>query len=236
MDLSNNHYIPEGAVTAPLGALREGRLGAPRTITGGGQKHIVDIQFTGRPVVGDTLTINGVTWTFIANGGSPAGNEIALGTTLATDLDAMIAALNGSADGDVAAFTYTEDGSDTLTATADANAAYTDDAFAADVDAGATVTVADDGRTDTEITNKTCNIALKTDLVSQNQAFTLADGMEFELKSIVATGTPGGNFVITPDNIDGGTTLTFDADGEYAVMQFLGGSWRVLAAADGVLG
>jgi hypothetical protein len=64
--------------------------------------------FANRPDVGDTITINGTAFTFVANGATPVGNQIARGaSTLAQDITAMAAALNASTVPAVALMTYT---------------------------------------------------------------------------------------------------------------------------------
>jgi len=64
-----------------------------------------------------------------------------------------------------------------------------------------------------------------------NQAMTLADGDETQRKLMYMTvrGSTG-NAVVTPANLTGGSTLTFDAVGEYAELRFIGGSWAVVAS------
>ena len=64
-----------------------------------------------------------------------------------------------------------------------------------------------------------------------DQAMTLPDGDETQRKLLYMTvkGSTG-NAVVTPDNLTGGTTLTFDAVGEYAELRFVGGSWAVVAS------
>lgn len=75
------------------------------------------IVFADNPTALDTITINGVVFTFVAGG--PTGNEILIAGTLALTLDNMLSDLNGSVDADVDDATYTEDGVDTLTITHD---------------------------------------------------------------------------------------------------------------------
>ena len=69
------------------------------------------VDFTANLSVGDTISINGVTFTAIANGGSPTAAQFALGTTLAATLD-VISALT------VTGVALTDDNTDTLTITA----------------------------------------------------------------------------------------------------------------------
>lgn len=62
---------------------------------------------------------------------------------------------------------------------------------------------------------------------ASNVAFTLADGIEGQRKTIVLESKGGaGNAVITPTNYFDGTTITLDAAGEMADLVFLGGEWR----------
>lgn len=59
-----------------------------------------------------------------------------------------------------------------------------------------------------------------------NQALTLADGAPFQKKVIhLAVKSGAGNAVLTPANLNGGDTLTFDAVGEYAELRFMGTEW-----------
>jgi hypothetical protein len=67
------------------------------------------------------------------------------------------------------------------------------------------------------------------DATSVGMAMTLADGttagetMKLYLRSITNSDT----VVLTPANLAGGTTITFDAVGEYAVLIWNGAAWAV---------
>ena len=65
---------------------------------------------------------------------------------------------------------------------------------------------------------------------ASDQAFTLADGDEAQRKFLYmsAKGSTG-NAVVTPANLTGGTTITFDTVGDYAELRFMGGSWVATA-------
>jgi hypothetical protein len=65
------------------------------------------ITFNYVPNVGDTLTVNGVTFTFIA--GASAGTDIHIEATPGAQAAAVAAVLNASANGSVAAATYTNE-------------------------------------------------------------------------------------------------------------------------------
>ena len=69
------------------------------------------ITFAANPSDGDTITVNGVTFTFVD--AAPAGNEIEIGATLADTLDNAVTTLNASADPDVTAASYSDNGTDT---------------------------------------------------------------------------------------------------------------------------
>ena len=71
------------------------------------------ITFSAQPAATSTITINGVAWTFVA--GTPTGNQIEIGGTLAATLTNAAAALNASASPQVAAATYATSGGTTPT-------------------------------------------------------------------------------------------------------------------------
>jgi len=57
---------------------------------------------------------------------------------------------------------------------------------------------------------------------------TLADGTKIgQLKKIIDTGG-GGGAVLTPDSLEDGTTITFNAAGEIAVLMWIGTGWKVI--------
>jgi hypothetical protein len=57
-------------------------------------------------------------------------------------------------------------------------------------------------------------------------AFTLPDGTTGQMKLLkYQDGTVTTDAVVTPDNLEGYSTLTFDAKAEYAVLVFDGSSW-----------
>jgi hypothetical protein len=59
------------------------------------------------PAVGDTITVNGTLVTFIVNGGTPVGNQVALGTTAAATATALYTFLAASTDANIVKATYT---------------------------------------------------------------------------------------------------------------------------------
>lgn len=75
------------------------------------------IKFPAQPTANDTITINGVVFTFVA--AAPTGVEILIGSDLADTLSNAVIKLNGSADVDVDDATYTDDTVDTLIITHD---------------------------------------------------------------------------------------------------------------------
>lgn len=59
-------------------------------------------------------------------------------------------------------------------------------------------------------------------------AATLADGTKLgQLKKIGIT-VSGGGSVLTPDNLEDGTTITFSDEGEVAVLMWIGTGWKVI--------
>jgi hypothetical protein len=62
------------------------------------------ITFASNPSPGDTVTLNGTVWTFVA--GTASGNETEIQSTLIQTLDALVDDLNGSADVEIAKCSY----------------------------------------------------------------------------------------------------------------------------------
>ena len=54
---------------------------------------------------------------------------------------------------------------------------------------------------------------------------TLANGTDGQELIIVTSGGTANNIVVTPASFTNGTTITFDADNEYARLVFSGATW-----------
>lgn len=69
-------------------------------------------------------------------------------------------------------------------------------------------------------------------------ALTLVDGVQKgQLKRIQLIVDGGGDGTLTPDNLEGGTTITFADAGDYCVLLWTGSAWRAIVLsneADGV--
>jgi hypothetical protein len=61
-------------------------------------------------------------------------------------------------------------------------------------------------------------------------ALTLADGRYAGQLKVIKMVVDGGAGTLTPANLFGGTTLTFDDVGDYALLYFDGTEWQVIAA------
>jgi hypothetical protein len=68
-------------------------------------------------------------------------------------------------------------------------------------------------------------------------ALTLADGTAGQLKTIVyvAEAAGGDTGVLTPTNLGGGTTITFNAVGDSVTLQFIGADWWVIGLRGAVV-
>lgn len=84
-----------------LGIWLTGLLGDP---TSGNVAASGTITFSDQPAEGDTITINGVEFTFVS--ASPSGDEILIGGTIVQTLSNITARLNNSTDGDINIATY----------------------------------------------------------------------------------------------------------------------------------
>ncbi len=73
------------------------------------------------PTAGATINANGTLVTFIANGATPVGNQVALGTTTTATATAIYTFLNASADVNIAKSTWTNPSSGVVLSTAKVN-------------------------------------------------------------------------------------------------------------------
>lgn len=226
-------YVSPGFIQAPFRAIAAGKSGQPESLDIGGVKAVGSIQFSANPTDGDSITLNGVAVSFGAAG------DVAVGVDLATTLASLTAFLNASVDAGLAVATYTDNTTDTLTATYDTYA-VAGNSYAIVVTALTAAPTANDatllgGQDAVEVSLETENTIIA---ITQNvdQQFDLVDGDDFQKKVIACQALDGtGTAIVTPTNLTGGTTLTFDAVGEVAVLQFLAGSWSVISATAGVL-
>ncbi|MCX8016745.1 MAG: phage tail tube protein [Rhodocyclaceae bacterium] len=96
----------EGQIEIPLdlrgaGFWLTGLFGDPVTTA---VKATGSIAFAANPSAGDTITLNGTVWTFVA--GAPAGNETQIQATVTQTVDQLVADLNASADAEVSKCAY----------------------------------------------------------------------------------------------------------------------------------
>jgi len=223
MVATRHKYIDHSYAEAPLVAFRAGVIGEPEVIVTGGVFAAGTITFANNPTADDTITIDGVVFTFVAAGAT--GNEINIsGVDLPGTLDNMLTILNGSAVAAVAAATYTEDGVDELTITHDSYD-VSGNLFALassdDTASGAFLTGGSTFRNPTVLDGPT-NLAL-TSAVDQQMG--LLDGDEAQRKFIYMSAISTGNAVVTPDNLSGGSTITFSGVGQYSELRFMNGVW-----------
>jgi hypothetical protein len=84
------------AVTTAIARFLDGNINTQNTITIGTN-----------PASGSTITINGTVVTWIPNGNTPSGNQVALGTTATLSATALYTFLAASADANISKATYT---------------------------------------------------------------------------------------------------------------------------------
>jgi len=102
----------EGKIEIPLdlrgsGFWLTGLLGDPTTVQ---TKAAGQIAFAGQPAPNSTITLNGVTWTFVS--GTPSGNQTQIGADIDATLAALASDLNASADAQISKCTYTASAAD----------------------------------------------------------------------------------------------------------------------------
>jgi hypothetical protein len=85
-----------------------------------------------------------------------------------------------------------------------------------------------DGSTTTAV-NVTTAITL-INATSATHSCAIADGADGQVKTIINSSTSGTNAItITPDNLNGFTTIVLDAPGETATLLFKNSTWNVIA-------
>lgn len=222
-------YIDPVYRTSPFPAIAAGKTGKPQALTQGGVKGSGKITFAGNMEATDTVTINGVVFTAVAAGAT--GNQFDVGATLSDTLDNLVTVLNASVDPLVSIATYTKTGGSTeLTATMDNyGTQYNGAGFplaASDDGVSVTAVAGGQGNPGISLDTESTTVAL-TQAVDQNVS--LAAGDEFQKHTIVLTAKGGaGNLVVTGNFSGANTTATFNAAGDFIVMQFLNGEWWVL--------
>lgn len=229
-----SRYVKKGHIRDPFQALAAGKTGEPAVLARGGEAGIGTIVFSANPTDGDTITLNGVVVTFGAAG------DVAIGAALTNTLDTLVTFLNASVNAALTPATYSKVSTTTLKITYDtktgASSAYTivvSDLTAAPTSFTATV---ENGAATPELDITTQYTKIATGRASVAESATLPDGEEAQEHVIYCAAlAAGGSVVVTPTTLAGGTTLTFDAVGEFAQLRWLAGSWRVFNISTGVL-
>lgn len=101
--LANTRLLNFGNTGASLAALLQDSVAATFGITRLlSANHQIYWPAANPPVAGDTVTIGGTVFTFIATSATPAGNQVQLGGTFGGSISNLVAALQGSTDAQVA--------------------------------------------------------------------------------------------------------------------------------------
>lgn len=225
--------------TTPIPDIRAGKTGSPETITQGGTQASGTVTYALIQNEGDTVTLNGIyaKYTAAASDATKAGTVgdpilINIKASLTLTLDEAATVLNASALAALTVATYSNSGGTVLAVSYDTNGtagnAYTLAASAGGTVSAATLT---GGQANVAVSLATENTILSlTQAVDQD--LTLADGEEFQNKCILMTLKSGaGNAVLTPANLAGGTTITYDTDKDYSILKFMDGEWYQVAGS-----
>lgn len=192
------------------------------------------IVFSANLVAGDTITVNGTVFTAVASGAT--GNQFNLGVSLTLTLDAIVTVLNASVIAGVALATYSKVSTTTLKAVYDTAGEagnwflfYGYSAAAPAVYANAYLTGGAAAEKIMGADGKWASVYMMSVDGAGNSAVVLPDGEEGqELTLFLKTQGSTGDVVVTPTNLAGGSTLTFDAVSELSKLQFLAGEWHVV--------
>lgn len=224
--MSSPKYVNPEYKTSPFPALAAGKSGLPQQLPRGGVKSIGKIVFTGNMIAGDTITVNTKVFTCMASGAT-GEFQFNVDISLSASLDSLITVLNACTDPLVSYATYTKTDTNTAVTSTSDGYAYADNypsKALASTHSTVVVTQPASGRNKGEISLETESTNISH--ASSTEYFTLAEGDEFQKKTIVMTGA--GVAEIDGDFAGSSTTLTFDA-GEYAVLQYLNGEWKAVA-------
>lgn len=211
------------ALAKPVKNLAAGMAAAPETLVTGGAKATGTFTFTANPTAGHTISVDGVTLTFVAS--SANENQITIAGTKAltlnnirtiVDAHSVLGGLVTSADDDTSVVTLTA-----KRAGAGGNAIELSSGNANAVASGATMSGGVDGFVD---------LRVKTSILKptsgSNQTFYMLDGEEGQEHTFVCVSKGAGSAII---NANDTTLLTFANAAETAVVQFLDGDWRVIS-------
>ena len=203
-------------------ALAAGVPAIPQVLAAGGTQATGVLTFAGQPVAADTLTINGITYTFVASGGT--GHNVTIGVSTAATITALEAAYTSAADAANAGIVLSTVGS-TIVVTAPHYSADGNVIKLSETSANITVTPYLTGGVSVEADlNRRDTVFVSAATTAQH--VTLKNGLEgqehcFVLDSIGG----GGSFVV---HINGYThTITFNTAGQVATVRYLNGLWRV---------
>lgn len=236
-NVADGMYLGAEYGTFPLPAIRAGKTGTPEVIFQGGTYASGEIVFAAIPTAADTITLNGITveFTAAASDATAAGSVadpvlVNIKADLTLTLDEAVLVLNDAgAPAAVQVATYSKGGGTKLLVVYDTMGEVGNTyALAASVATPSGVKLTG-GQDVTQISVATENTKISLSQAT-NQAITLPDGDEAQNKTIYMIAKSGaGNAVVTPTNLAGGTTITFDADKEYSVLKFLDGEWTQIA-------
>lgn len=162
-------------------------------------------------IAGTACTMSG---TMAITGNTTIGGSLMLTSNLSINTNKFLVA--ASTGNTIVAGTLTATGAQTLTGAT---------THAAAVAFGAAENAATHGAVAIPITK--LYQGYTTDATSAIAA-TLADGAVGQMIMIKLTAKDTNNMVITPANLTGGTTITFDATGEVAILVFVGTAWVVM--------
>lgn len=227
-------YIHRKFITDPLPAIAAGKTGEPITLSRGGELGIGTIKFSENPTADDTIVLNGVTVSF------GPGNDVAIGVALTDTVGSLVTFLNASVNPALAVATYSKISTDTLRITYDTktfdSADYTIVTTGLTAEPTSATDIVENGAEEPAIDLSSEYTKVSLNRASIAETATLPDGDECQRHTIYCAALASGNsLVVTPVNISGGSTLTFDAVGEFAELCFLAGEWRVISASSGVL-
>jgi len=184
----------------------------------------VDVEVTPTAVGGlnaSTVTVNGTAFTAKASGA--AGNQFNVGVSIAASQTALATVLNASVVSGVAEATYLAAGA-VLTATVDIGGVDGNDFTLATTATGTVVAAA--GGADLALPDTIYHYFDSSQAV--DQYYDLAEGDEGTRRVVALRSKSGAGGAVVRADFDGGTTITFNTAGEYAILEYVIGQWVVV--------
>lgn len=222
-------YVGPEWLMNPIAPLAAGKAGTPQVLTGTSVKGVGKIVFSANPIADTTTSVGGVTFTWKAS--ATLATEVTIGVDLSTSISNLISKLQANATLNALA-TYTKTDTNTaLTVTMKVYGVEYNGATGlfplASTTATPTITQVAGSTNEQVVSLDTKNTEIRASL-GVDHAINLYAGDEFQEKVIHLAAKTGAGGAVVTGVFQGGTTLTFNAVGDFVRMIYLNAKWQVV--------